>query len=396
MKRTLALLLVCLFPLIDRPAGAVDQDQASSLLVETLAATDDPGVRSSLMRGMLKGLEGRRNVSPPAGWRELSGQLNQSDDARVRDLTAQLDQLFGDSAATQRALDLLGDSSADAAARRTALASLLSQQNAEVTGMLPTLLDESALRVDAIRGYAIVEDSAAVNILLKRYPDFSPEHRRAVVETLATRKSYAGGLLNAVKNSIVARDDIPAHVARSLHGMLGTKFTDVFGPLREVSADREQLIAKYKALITPKSLAAASETRGRAVFAKTCASCHLLYGEGGKIGPDLTGSNRANLDYIVLNSVDPSFDVPDAYKMVQILTTDGRVINGVLSEEDANRVVLKTVEQPLVIVAKEDIETRTISKKSMMPDGQLEQMKPQQVIDLIKYLRTTAQVEMVK
>ena len=119
----------------------------------------------------------------------------------------------------------------------------------------------------------------------------------------------------------------------------------------------------------------------------------MLYGEGGKVGPDLTGSNRANLDYILLNSVDPSYDVPDAYKTVSVLTIDGRVVNGVLAEEDATRIVLKTPEQPRVVIAKEDIDIRKVSPKSMMPDGQLDRMKQQDVLDLIKYLRTTRQVE---
>ena len=177
---------------------------------------------------------------------------------------------------------------------------------------------------------------------------------------------------------------------------MGDRFVEVFGEFRPVAKDRERLIAKYKKMITPGAIAAADASRGRAVYKKTCAACHILYGEGGKIGPDLTGSNRANLDYILLNSVDPSYDVPDGYKMVLILTVDGRVLNGVLAEEDGTRVVLKTVEQPEVTIAKEDIETRSVSTKSMMPDGQLEKMKPQEMIDLIKYLRTTEQVETVQ
>ena len=135
---------------------------------------------------------------------------------------------------------------------------------------------------------------------------------------------------------------------------------------------------------------------GAACSGETCASCHLLYGEGAKIGPDLTGSNRANLDYLLLNSVDPSYDVPAAYKMVTILTEDGRSVNGVIAEEDGVRVVLKTVENPRLVIAKSDIEERVVSKKSMMPEGQLEALKPQEVFDLIKYLRTTEPVELAK
>ncbi|MEK6235325.1 MAG: hypothetical protein N2C14_11510, partial [Planctomycetales bacterium] len=85
-----------------------------------------------------------------------------------------------------------------------------------------------------------------------------------------------------------------------------------------------------------------------------------------------------------------------AYKMVTIVTIDGRVLNGIVAEEDETRVVLKTVEQPRVIIAKEDIDARKTSTKSMMPDGQFDKMKPQELIDLIKYLRTTAQVEIAQ
>jgi cytochrome c oxidase cbb3-type subunit I/II len=178
--------------------------------------------------------------------------------------------------------------------------------------------------------------------------------------------------------------------------MLGAPFTAVYGEVRVVAEDRTKLIAKYKALCNPDAIAAADAARGRAIYQRTCAACHTLYGEGGQVGPDLTGSNRANLDYILLNSVDPSYDVPDAYKTVSVLTVDGRSVNGVLAEEDATRIILKTAEQPRVVIAKRDIEQRRVSPNSMMPEGQLDQMKPQEVLDLIKYLRTTRQVEFVQ
>ena len=79
--------------------------------------------------------------------------------------------------------------------------------------------------------------------------------------------------------------------------------------------------------------------------------------------------------------------------MVLIETVDGLVLNGVVAEENAQSVTLKTVQQPRVVVLKEDIVDRQISPKSIMPDGQLEAMKKDELINLIRYLRTTEQVE---
>ena len=267
---------------------------------------------------------------------------------------------------------MLTDPTADPNAQRTSLRLLLTHQNQEASALLETLLDNPALRLDAIRGYAMVENASAPTVLLGRYPPMSPELKRAVIETLATRKRYAEALLSAVEAQTVSREEIPAHVARSLKAILGDRFVRVFGEVRPIAQDRQKLLARYKKIVTPEKIADADASRGRAVFTKTCAACHVLYGEGGKIGPDLTGSNRANLDYILLNSVDPSYDVPTGYKMVTIVTVDGRVVSGVIAEEDGTRVVLKTVEQPRLVIAKEDIEERKISSKSMMPDGQLE------------------------
>ena len=382
--KNIPLILTLLASLCGFHAAKASDDTASlTLLVNTLKSTDNPNVRVILMRGMLSGLSGRRNVDPATGWKELSKKLSSSEHAEERALLQQLSQIFGDTEAMQEALTLVQDRNADVSARKTALRSLLAQQNEQVSVELVELLDDPELCLDAIRGYASIENASAPGILLGRYENYDDSLKRAVIETLATRKGYAVALLTAIESGKIQRKEIPAHVARSLDVLLGDRFVKVFGEVEDLSADRAKLMAKYKAMCTPEAMEKADASRGRAVFAKTCASCHLMYGEGGKVGPDLTGSNRANLDYILLNSVDPSYDVPDGYKMVLIQTIDGRLINGVVAEEDARRVVLKTVEQPEVVIAKEDIEARKISSKSMMPDGQLEQMKPQEMLDLI-------------
>lgn len=377
-------------------ARAMEDPDSLALLVETLELTEDAEIRATLMKGMLKGLEGRREVAAPNGWSELSTDLAGSKDQHVRHLCNQLSQIFGDQAAVQLALATLQNPSAEPGARRTALRSLLTQQNKEASSLLESLLNEPALTLDAIRGYAIVENTTAPTVLIGRFAKLNATQRRAVIETLATRKNYAEALLTAVIQKTISYDDIPVHVARTLDNILGERFVKEFGKVRTVSADREKTMAKYREILTPAAIAMADASRGRAVFKKTCAACHVLYNEGGKIGPDLTGSNRANLDYILLNSIAPSYDVPDSYKVVSIVTVAGRILNGVLAEEDATRVVLKTVEQPRVVVLRKDIAQRRISPKSMMPDGQFDKLKQQELIDLIKYLRTTEQVELAQ
>lgn len=378
------------------PAAGEGLDEAESLamIVRTIDQSESTSVRVSLMRGMLGGLAGRRSVPAPPEWRGVSEKLALSDDRSVRDLSRQLSQIFGDEKAAMEALKTVRDVNARVEDRQSALRSLLMQQNEDVTAALESLLNEPELRLDAIRGYAEIENATAPSILLSRYAEWDAPLKRAIIETLASRKRYAQSLLAAIKDKKVDKKEVPAHVARSLNVILGDEFSKVFGEVRTLSNDRERQMKKYKKMITPDALAAANPSNGRAIFQKTCASCHVLYGTGGKIGPDLTGSNRANLDYILLNSVDPSYDVPDGYKMVLLQTVDGRILNGVVAEEDSQRVVLKTVEQPTVVIAKQDIESRKVSPKSMMPDGQLDQMKPQEVIDLIRYLRTTKQVEL--
>ena len=394
-----AVTVVTLFSLLfsygtGKNAIASDVTDPFRLLVHALGSTEDTSVQAALLKGMLLGLEGRRSVRAPEGWSALSNTLACSTSAPVRQHALALSQIFGDTMAVASALECVQDSSMAAAQRCSTLSLLLGQQNQEASQLLKVLIDEPALTLSAIRGYAVVRNDEAPAVLISRYSKLNTQEQRAVVETLASRKAYAEALLEALKMNQIQSSSIPVQVARSLKDLLGKKFTDVYGALPVVGAEREHLIKKYKKLCKPSAVAAADASRGRAVFQKTCAACHVLYGEGGKVGPELTGANRANLDYILLNSVYPSLDVPHAYRTVSVLTVDGRVVNGVLAEEDTTKIVLRTPEQPRVVIAKEDIDFRKISPQSMMPDGQLDAMKPQEVIDLVKYLRTTEQVEL--
>ena len=151
------------------------------------------------------------------------------------------------------------------------------------------------------------------------------------------------------------------------------------------------LIAEYKGRLNSDVLAAADRSRGRAVFAKTCAACHTLFDAGGKIGPELTGSQRNNLDYVLSNVLDPSAVLAKDYQMHLIVINDGRVLSGIVKSEDDNSISVQTATE-LVVVPKSEIESRRETANSMMPDGLLPSLSAEEMRDLVGYLASPNQV----
>ncbi len=136
-------------------------------------------------------------------------------------------------------------------------------------------------------------------------------------------------------------------------------------------------------------IAEADPHAGAEVFAKTCLSCHKMYGKGGEIGPDITGANRGDLNYVLNNLLDPSAEIPEGYQLNVITTRDGRNYGGTVASETDDQLVLRQAAGEPVTIHKPDIQSREKLKVSMMPDGLLATLEDAEVIALIRYLRTT-------
>ena len=363
---------------------------ALRVLVDALEQENNPAAQKALIKGMLLGLEGRRNVPAPKNWQAVSDRLVANGDKELQRLAQNLSQVFGDEGATRAALATVQSRSESLEARRQALTSLLTQRRRELLPILEKLLDEEALQIEAIRGYSTFDAAHAPKLLLKRYPDFPPAAQRTVIETLATRKAYAEALFSALENKRLSREDIPVYVARSLSAMLGEKFSRTYAS-KTLSENKEALITKYTKMASKEALAKADAKKGREVYQGTCMACHKMYGEGGILGPDLTGSNRADLNYLLLNIIDPSGDIADAYKLVTVHTKSGQVLTGAVTAEDDQKLELSMVGVKNTI-AKSDIKKRTVAPVSMMPEGLLEPLKPSDVLHLFKYMQTKTQV----
>ena len=360
-------------------------------LAALLARVDDASVQGSLLEGMHEALRGRRNVGMPPSWPKAYAKLAQSEDQTVRDRALALALIFGD----PQALDSMRATMLDAhsaAEKRERAVHLLVQSNApRLAPDLHRLLDDAAVRGAALRGLAAYDHADTPRLILARYAALADAEKQDALTTLATRAEYAAALLDAAEAKRLDARDISAFCARQIESLgdarLSERLVELWGAVRQSSAERQAQIARLKQTLDDKLLANADLASGRKLFEKTCAQCHMLYGEGSKIGPDITGSNRDNLDYILENVIDPSAAVPRAYRMTTFATDDGRVISGLVTTQTARTITVQTV-NGVVVIDRAAIEAERPSQVSMMPDGIFDKLAPHEIRDLVGYLRT--------
>jgi putative heme-binding domain-containing protein len=121
------------------------------------------------------------------------------------------------------------------------------------------------------------------------------------------------------------------------------------------------------------------------VWARQCAACHRLHGEGGALGPDLTGSGRHDLDYLLTNIVTPSATVSPDYRMKQLVLGDGRVLAGIVVRRTAEAILLRTPTGEETVPLS-DVEETIDGGVSLMPEGILERLDEREAADLIRFL----------
>jgi putative membrane-bound dehydrogenase-like protein len=390
-KRSLRLAASTRIPILARHISRrlTDDEQLTTILA---AIGNTPDARRQLLLGMRDALEGRYDVRAPKNWASVYARLEASggDDAAI---ALQLAQQFGDTVAAATMLTTLQDARANDEDRRQALLGLAGRKRPELRAELTRLLDDDQLRRDAIRAMAAFDDRRMAESLLQRYPTFSSEDKLEAVHTLASRPDYGMRLTRAIGSGRVPKRDVPAYVARLLRRVVGNSFVDVWGPIDELSVDTEALFVKYRSLLNVESLRRADPRHGRVLFDRTCIACHKMYGQGGAIGPEITGANRRNLEYLLGNVLTPSAIIQDNYKMHMVLTDDGRVYSGIPANENDRQLRLRVANQTKpVVIAKSQIESREIAGVSMMPLGLLANLTDDEVLDLIAYLQTGQQV----
>ncbi|MEQ8685803.1 MAG: PmoA family protein [Imperialibacter sp.] len=368
---------------------AVDADATEKLIA---AIGKKPETTLSMLEGMRNGLEGRTDLSASANWQKVYDNLQSSRDVKVKQLALEVAQFYGDTEAAKQYLATLKNKNTPIDQRLKALNSLADQQREELVREIPTLLNEEALRIDVIRAVAAFDDNSLGQLLIDKYSSLNGQEKLEAVQTLASRPEYGWMLTQGLKSEIIPKPDVPAYVARQLRRVVGSGFVEVWGPIDELGSDIAADYKKYTTLLTDKALRGGDVVNGKMIFQRTCGACHKMYGEGGSIGPELTGSNRANLDYLLSNVLDPSGEIQDDYKMVVITTRDGRTYSGNVNAENERQLTIRVVGQDAVVINKSEIQSREESANSMMPPGLFKTLTDKEIIDLVGYLRTSDQI----
>ncbi len=379
--------------------AAVDPKALDSLITQLPRVSREN--QQLILQQCLLAFEGSVNVAMPGSW-EAAYQAIQNGESielvKVSELNELADRLavvFGDRRVFPKLRSTLADADKPIEQRQRALSILVEGRDREAVEALHQALATPELQSPAIRALAAWGNAETPQVLLQSYARFQLKAKEDAIATLAARADSAKQLLDAIEQGSIPRSDIHAFHVRQMSNLndphLMRRLESSWGKIAESTAEQQAAIETYKQHLPPSVLSSANLGHGRALYEKNCASCHKLFGEGELIGPDLTGSDRANLDYILENLVAPNAVVGRDYQMNVFLLEDGRVVSGLITRETESALTIKTINDS-VVIAKNEIEEQRLSELSLMPSGLIDPLSNDELRDLVGYLASPVQV----
>ncbi|MBL8756443.1 MAG: DUF1080 domain-containing protein [Planctomycetes bacterium] len=368
---------------------------ALDAVVAALAASPDAASAMPWLDALARGLERHTSMPCPQSWQALGTAAARWHDTKAAATLAIVGATFADpdSLATLRAL--VADRDQPRGRRERAFELLTQKPGPADRDAVLALCGDPILGDRALRTLPRFDDATLAKALLGQWPQLPDERRGAAAKALASRADWALTLLDGVGGGTVDRALLDAPLRQQLAQLGDDKVQErlaaVWGRTNAASATAAQQVEAWKQKLTTEVLRQADLNHGRAVYHRTCGACHQLYGQGHAFGPDLTGSNRKDLDYLLGNIVDPNREVARDYQQNKVKLKSGATLLGLLADETPSAVTVKS-QSGSEVVAKADIDGIERLDASLMPPSQLEGLKFEEARDLVAYLQHDRQV----
>ena len=243
-------------------------------------------------------------------------------------------------------------------------------------------------------------DPAAADLLIEAWPNMTPALREKATTILLSRTERIAKLLDAIE----AKKIKPAQFSVASRATLGrNKNAEIAARVAKLFGDgsnpnRKAVIDKYLAALTrdagtparsDTSTAGKSAriTAGAKVYELACMACHKHGTRGIDIGPHLATVKAWTPEQLLTNILDPNREVSPNFALYVIETKDGRTLSGLVMSETAGNVVLKRVDGGQESLLRSDIQSISSTGTSLMPEGVEAAITPEQMADLIEFLR---------
>jgi putative heme-binding domain-containing protein len=247
-----------------------------------------------------------------------------------------------------------------------------------------------AVRTAALLAVQRYEAPGVADSLVAQYPKMPAALQDKTRDVLLSRPSWSSSALAAVESgALPAKDFSVVQVRRVLlHNdpSLAVRAGKLWSNVRPATS--RETTGRISAVAVLLAKGKGDTDRGKAVVAKVCLNCHQLFGEGEKIGPDLTAADRKNLDVLIPNVVDPNGVIREGFQQYVVATTDGRVLSGLLAENSGGKLTVLDAKGVRTSLRETDVDSLKPADVSLMPEGLLDPLTEQEVRDLFAYLRS--------
>jgi putative membrane-bound dehydrogenase-like protein len=374
--------------------------EGRDVILTFLAEAKNPDEFAQRAGQLLASLASLPPVERPAGWdaAKAHGKTLAESNPAVAEALARLGARFADPEFFPHWRDLARDGKQGAAKRIEAIELLTAGRDPELGALARELIGAAPLRAASLAALRLDPGAETAKALVARLADFPLELRNEAINLIATRPDSALVLLRAVDARQLS-SSLVSPVLLDQFARFGNTEIDALiernwirGGAEVDLAQLAAAIEAWKKKLGPAVLAKADASRGRQTYATTCGTCHTLFGQGVALGPDLTGSNRGDLAYVLENVLAPNAVVGKDYLLHVFSMKDGSTLSGMVRGETADYVQLALPGGAALDVKLSEVAKREELPQSLMPAGLFEALPLEQVADLVKYLASPSQV----